>query len=200
MNRVRGFSLPQCQWDRELTDYAGVMLGDHQKAHPEAAGWRLARAAARSPNYSRLARTAIAPPLARETCTPSGTRTLRHEARLPRRWPRCGPGRLGGRRSNTPTSNPGRCSRGPRNPALLAEILARVLPRSDRYLVKVTWHGYATGTFTGRPRRWTSCSARFPAAAVILEGHTSSRNVDGLDIDWETESGTAPGVDSAARN
>jgi sirohydrochlorin ferrochelatase len=33
--------LPQCQWEGELCDYAGVMLADHQKAHPEAADWRL---------------------------------------------------------------------------------------------------------------------------------------------------------------
>ena len=33
--------LPQCQWDGELCDYARVMLDDHQRAHPEATGWRL---------------------------------------------------------------------------------------------------------------------------------------------------------------
>ena len=33
--------LPQCQWDGELCDFARVMLDDHQRAHPEAAGWRL---------------------------------------------------------------------------------------------------------------------------------------------------------------
>jgi hypothetical protein len=31
----------------------------------------------------------------------------------------------------------------------LTEILRQVLPRADRYLVKVTWHGYAQGTCTG---------------------------------------------------
>ena len=30
--------------------------------------------------------------------------------------------------------------------APLAEILARVLPQAERYLEKVTWHGYAPGT------------------------------------------------------
>ena len=33
--------LPQCQWDGELCDFARVMLDDHRRAHPEAAGWRL---------------------------------------------------------------------------------------------------------------------------------------------------------------
>ena len=33
--------LPHCQWDGELCDFARVMLDDHQRAHPDAVGWRL---------------------------------------------------------------------------------------------------------------------------------------------------------------
>ncbi len=40
LSEPRGWVLvPQCQWDGELTDYAAVMLADHQRAYPETAGW-----------------------------------------------------------------------------------------------------------------------------------------------------------------
>jgi hypothetical protein len=68
----------------------------------------------------------------------------------------------------------------------LAEILRQVLPQADRYLVKVTWHGYAQGTYTG-PAALDLLLGALPGPAVVLEGHTSSRNVGGLDIEWEGE-------------
>ena len=71
-----------------------------------------------------------------------------------------------------------------RDSAALAEILARVLPRSERYLVKVTWHGYAPATYTG-PLALDLLLGALPGRAVLLEGHTSSRNVGGAEIDWE---------------
>jgi hypothetical protein len=62
--------------------------------------------------------------------------------------------------------------------------IARV---SDRdYLVEVTWHGYATGTYTDAAALDLLLDA-LPAPAVILEGHTSSRNLGGAQFDWETE-------------
>ena len=73
-----------------------------------------------------------------------------------------------------------------RESASLAEILARVLPRAERYLVKVTWHGYAQGTYTG-PAALDLLLGALPGRAVLLEGHTSSRNLGGADIDWETD-------------
>ena len=42
------------------------------------------------------------------------------------------------------------------------------------------------GLIRDRPP-WTSCSVPLPGRAVLLEGHTSSRNVGGADIDWETD-------------
>jgi hypothetical protein len=69
----------------------------------------------------------------------------------------------------------------------LARVLERVLPPADRYLVKVTWHGYAQGTYTG-PGALDLLLGALPGPAVILEGHTSSRNLGGLDIEWEDES------------
>ena len=73
-----------------------------------------------------------------------------------------------------------------RDSAALAEILARVLPQAERYLVKVTWHGYAPGTYTG-PLALDLLLGALPGRAVLLEGHTSSRNVGGAEIDWEAD-------------
>jgi len=68
----------------------------------------------------------------------------------------------------------------------LALVLARVLPPSDTYIVKVTWHGYATGTYTD-PAALDLLLGALPGRAVVVEGHTSSRNLGGAEWDWETE-------------
>ena len=70
----------------------------------------------------------------------------------------------------------------------LAEVLSRILPerKPERVLVKVTWHGYATGTYTD-PAALDLLLSALPAPAVVLEGHTSSRNLGGASFDWETE-------------
>ena len=73
-----------------------------------------------------------------------------------------------------------------RNRDALAAVLARVLPQSDNYIVKVTWHGYATGTYTD-PAALDLLLGALPGRAVIVEGHTSGRNLGGADWDWETE-------------
>jgi hypothetical protein len=60
----------------------------------------------------------------------------------------------------------------------MAEVLGRILPQTqiERVLVKVTWHGYATGTFTDAAALDLLLGA-LPAPAIVLEGHTSSRNL-----------------------
>ena len=70
----------------------------------------------------------------------------------------------------------------------MADLLARVLPekKPERVLVKVTWHGYATGTYTD-PAALDLLLAALPAKAIILEGHTSSRNLGDAKFDWETQ-------------
>jgi hypothetical protein len=177
--------LPQCQWDGELTDFAGVMLADHRRAHPEADGWCLIGPPGDHPairawleqRLTRLWQEKRARQAARVVSTKyqpasfqagvwSGTDWVAgEEARVE---PRAG---LVGRA---------------REPGELARILSRVLPAADRYLVKVTWHGYARGTYTG-PAALDLLLGALPGRAVILEGHTSSRNVGGLDIEWEAD-------------
>jgi hypothetical protein len=178
--------LPQCQWDGELCEFAQVMLADHQRMHSAAKGWRLlepprdhpailawleqrllrlwqdkrARQAARVPSAKQQA------PLPQTGVWSGEDWVNAGEATIP---PRAG--WIGRARESAP----------------LAEILARVLPRAERYLIKVTWHGYAQGTYTG-PAALDLLLGALPGKAVLLEGHTSSRNVGGLDIDWETDS------------
>jgi hypothetical protein len=174
--------LPQCQWGGELHDYASVMLADHQRAHPEASEWCLLDPPRDHPAIlawfeqrlrrlwqDKRARQAIRVPSARSKPSSSPATVWSGDE-----WvavadavvePRAGlVGRVG-------------------EPARLAEFLARVLPRADRYLVKVTWHGYAQGTYTG-PAALDLLLGALPGKAVVLEGHTSSRNLGGLEIDW----------------
>ena len=177
--------LPQCQWDGRLCDFARVMSEDHRRSHPEAAGWGLLdpprdHPAIRAWLEQRMLR------LWREKRTRQASRiaSARDEAPPPRAgvwsdedWvpaveatirPRAG------------------CVARARDSSALAQILGRVLPPSDHYLVKVTWHGYAPGTYTG-PLALDLLLGALPGRAVVLEGHTSSRNVGGADIDWETD-------------
>jgi hypothetical protein len=70
----------------------------------------------------------------------------------------------------------------------MADTVRAVLPEKppERVLVKVTWHGYAPGTFTD-PAALDLLLSALPAPAVVLEGHTSRRNSGGATFDWETQ-------------
>lgn len=177
--------LPQCQWDGEQCDFAGVMLADHQRAHPEASGWRLLDPPRDHPAIStwleqrllrlwqeKRARQAARVPSVKRQDAPPGAEVWSGEG-----WVRPSEAML------RPTAG---CIARARDPASLAEILARVIPKAERYLVKVTWHGYAPGTYTG-PAALDLLLGALSGRAVVLEGHTSSRNLGGLEFDWETE-------------
>jgi hypothetical protein len=183
--RLDWLLLPQGQWDGEQYDFARVMLDDHQRSHPEAVGWRLldpprdhpairawleqrmlrlwqekrAREAARVPSARHKAEPTPAGVWSGREWTPAAKSTIR---------PREG------------------CVARARDSTALAEILSQVLPRAERYLVKVTWHGYAPGTYTG-PAALDLLLGALPGPAVLLEGHTSSRNVGGAEIDWDAD-------------
>ena len=53
--------------------------------------------------------------------------------------------------------------------------------------IKVTWHGYAPGTYTD-PVALDTLLGALQGRAVLLEGHTSSRNLGGATWDWTAES------------
>jgi hypothetical protein len=177
--------LPQCQWDGELCDYARVMLDDHQREHPEATAWRLLEPPGDHPAIlawleqrvlrlwqEKQARQASRIPSARNEPTPARTGVWSGEDWVP----------VG---EATIRPRVGFVARA-RDSAALAEILARILPQSERYLVKVTWHGYAPGTYTG-PLALDLLLGALPGRAVLLEGHTSSRNVGDAEIDWDAD-------------
>jgi hypothetical protein len=71
----------------------------------------------------------------------------------------------------------------------LASLLGTVMGSEpiDRVFIKVTWHGYATGTYTD-PVALDRLLSALPAPAVLVEGHTSSRNLGGSNWDWRTQS------------
>jgi sirohydrochlorin ferrochelatase len=177
--------LPQCQWDGELCAYAQVMLADHQRAHTEATGWRLLDPARDHPAIlawfekrllrlwqEKRARDSVRVPSAKHQDTPQQAAVWSGKAWVP----------VGEAAIRPPAGWLARA----RESAPLAEILQRVLPSAERYLVKVTWHGYAPGTYTG-PAALDLLLGALPGRAVVLEGHTSSRNVGSTDFDWETE-------------
>ena len=65
--------------------------------------------------------------------------------------------------------------------------------------IKVTWHGYAPGTYTD-PVALDMLLGALPGQAVLLEGHTSSRNLGGATwIGPSTAGNIAPGLPSKRR-
>jgi hypothetical protein len=182
---VTWFLLPQCQWDDEFYQYAKVMLADHQQAHTEAAGWRLLDPPRDHPSilawleqrFLHLWREKRA---RQATRVPSG----KHSVPLSTAEVWSAGGWAPARAGDTPSRN-GLLARA-RESSALAGVLEQVLPPAERYLVKVTWHGYAPGTYTS-PATLDLLLGALPGKAVLLEGHTSSRNLGGADWDWETD-------------
>ncbi len=71
----------------------------------------------------------------------------------------------------------------------LAPLLERFGLDGERFFVKVTWHGYARGTYTD-PVALDALLSALPGRAIVLEGHTSSRNNGGDAVrEWDWEHG-----------
>lgn len=165
--------LPQSQWITEHVEFAETILENFQRSHPEASDWQMAEPPGHHPaltawlvqRITRLWNEKRAREAVRVT-------SPKHAVALkPRSWT------LGG---CTMASVPDTRS--------MAELLERVLPaqKPGRVLLKVTWHGYATGTYTD-PAALDLLLGALPSPAIILEGHTSSRNLEPAGFDWETE-------------
>ena len=71
----------------------------------------------------------------------------------------------------------------------LARLFRHTWPSSapTHVFIKVTWHGYAPGTYTD-PVALDMLLGALPGRAVLLEGHTSSRNLGGAGWDWAKDS------------
>ena len=175
--------VPQSQWQTEHTGYARTILENFQQAHPEAAGWQLAA----QPGDHALLNAWISQRMVRLW----HERRSREATRIPSRKSdrgECKPQVWSGERwepADGALPSAGLIAQ-TRNRAALATVLERTLPASDTYLVKVTWHGYATGTYTDAAALDLLLGA-LPGRAVILEGHTSSRNLGGAEFDWDLE-------------
>ena len=164
--------IAQSQWDSEYVSYARVMLENLQRTHPEAAAW-----------------TVIDPPGAHPALTSWFVQRIvalwqqkREREAIRIRSPKASP-----IEKSTWTRGRGTVAL-VRDRDDMIETLSHVLPatKPERVLVKVTWHGYATGTYTD-PAALDVFLGALPAPAIILEGHTSSRYVAAAEFDWETE-------------
>ena len=177
--------LPQCQWENELCDHARLIFADHVRANPGSKGWRFVDPPGAHP--------AILAWLELRLKRLWQEKRARQAARVPSRIHQDSPpsSEVWTGEHWAPThAVAGLASAGllgrARGEGSLAEILLRILPHAERYLVKVTWHGYATGTYTG-PEALDRLLSALPGKAILLEGHTSSRNLGGADWDWESE-------------
>lgn len=185
-------ALPELLWPGEHLDYAELLLDDFRRAHPEAAGFRLAKPVGDSASITGW--------LTERLLTSWRAHRLKADARAPSLM-----------HAESPRES---CVHGPEasctmdilprplgpdlayGPGVIAEIcetegLARLLAHfgvtGDRVFIKVTWHGYAVGTYTDAVALDQLLGA-LPCKAVLLEGHTTGRNTGGAGWDWETES------------
>jgi hypothetical protein len=188
---LQWLALPQMLWPGEHLDYARLLLDDFRGGHPEASGLRLG-----DPIGARPSTTAW---LVERLLSLWQAHRDKAGARMP-----------SPRHELSPRES---CVHGPEasctmdilpkplgpdlayGPGVIAEVwddegLARLLDHfgiaGDRIFVKVTWHGYATGTYTD-PIALDRLLSALPGKAVLLEGHTTGRNLGGATWDWEAE-------------
>jgi hypothetical protein len=165
--------LPEAQWRTEHVEFATVILENFQRVNPEAGAWRVAEPPGDHPAVTAWLTQRITllwnEKRAREAVRGTSAKQSLSVAR--------GCCSLG---SGIIASVPDR--------RRMSELLERILPDQtpERVLVKVTWHGYASGTYTD-PAALDLLLGALPAPAVILEGHTSSRNVEEAGFDWESQ-------------
>ncbi len=165
--------VPHMLWKSEYFCYAEVILENFRKDHAPAAGWPMA-----------------APP----KDNPGMTAWLAR--RMTQLW------RDKRRRELARQASPKRAAPPPASTYVVGSgTIAAVTSKSEmakllhdlwggqhhgRVFIKVTWHGYATGTYTD-PAALDLLLGALPTPAVVLEGHTSSRNLGGAAFDWETQ-------------
>jgi hypothetical protein len=165
--------LPEAQWRTEHVEFAEVILQNFQRDHPEAAAWRMAEPPGDHP--------AITAWLTQRLTRLWNEKRSRESLRI------ASSRKTDAAEHSSWTAGAGviaRISDRSRMSCLLERILPSVKP--DRVLVKVTWHGYATGTYTD-PAALDLLLGALPAPAIVLEGHTSSRNTEDAAFNWETE-------------
>jgi len=164
---------PQALWRTEHVEFAAVILENFQRDHPQAAGWHIAEPPCEHP--------AITAWLLQRIMRLWNEKRIRESQRLSSpKSARAVPRPCWSIGSGTVAAVSDR--------KRMSELLESTLPgpKPPRVLVKVTWHGYATGTYTD-PAALDLLLGSLPSTAVVLEGHTSSRNTEPPDFDWETQ-------------
>jgi len=166
----------QSQWETEHVEYARVILENAQRSHPESAPLHFAQ-----------------PPGAHPLLTAWYTQRIIRlwQEKRSRSASRAPSAKKAPQETGCIRTFGGGLIIGSTDRNRMAEALGRILPQTqfERALVKVTWHGYATGTYTDAAALDLLLSA-LPAPAIILEGHTSSRNLGGAQFDWEMDAKT----------
>jgi hypothetical protein len=184
-------AVPMMLWPGTTHDYAESLFGDFRRAHPELPGFSLARPIAGSPHVRAW--------LVDRLLAIYRAHRDKREARLPSLI-HAAPGRescvVGPEASCTmdilPSPLGADLAYGAgviaeiAEPAGLARLLAHLELPTDRVFIKVTWHGYATGTYTDAAALDHLLSA-IPGRAIVLEGHSTGRNTGGAELDWETD-------------
>jgi hypothetical protein len=160
--------VPQAQWKNQHVEFTEVILRDFLHAHPESPQFQMAEPPGNHPALTAWFAQRITR-LWQEKRSREASRAASPKRKLaePATW-NVGQGHIGRH--------------------ALAQVIDEILPpaKPERVLVKVTWHGYATGTYTD-PAALDLLLSALPCPAVILEGHTTSRCVDDAAFDWETE-------------
>ena len=169
--RLNWVILPQTQWRTEHVEFAEVILQNFQRDHPEARAWRMAEPPGDHPAITAWLTQRITR-LWNEKRTRESLRVASpklNPVTQPASWA-VGAGVI---------ASVTDCGR-------MAGVLEQILPpgNPERVLIKVTWHGYAPGTYTD-PAALDLLLRTLPAPAIILEGHTSSRNSEQAQFDWE---------------
>jgi hypothetical protein len=165
--------LPETIWKTEHVEYAAVILENFQRAHPEAGTWRMAEAPDDHP--------AITAWLTQRITRLWNEKRTRASVRVPSPKLNSGPEAAAWNIGAGVIASVTDCGR-------MSGVLEQILPagKPERVLVKVTWHGYATGTYTD-PAALDLLLTALPARAIILEGYTTSRNLEPAGFNWETE-------------
>lgn len=181
--RLNWIVLPQFLQAGEAVHFARTILSDFQKRHPETAHWSPGRPVGEHP--------AIAAWLQERMLSLWTKHREREQTR--ERSPRYKPVAGRGVELQTATGEPrdvlrygdGLIARAEDSTAL-RRVMSPLIRDNGPFFIKVTWHGYATGTYTDAVALDRLLGA-LPGRAVILEGHTSSRNTGGREIDWEND-------------
>lgn len=165
--------ITQTQWPSEHFEFAETILSNFRRARSEAGTWRLAD----PPSDHPATRAWLAQRIT----------NLWNQKRASQAAQIVSPKRAASPKAESLTVGSGIVA-AVRDQNAMADLVARVLGRRkpERVLVKVTWHGYATGTYTD-PAALDLLLSSLPAQAIILEGYTSSRNLGGAGFDWETQ-------------